>query len=74
MMPLTLAFGLGASEIGIIILVIVVFFGASKIPDLARSLGRAKGEFEKAKRDVERELAAGERTVIAQPVKEKEVV
>ena len=32
-------------------LVIVLLFGAAKIPDLARALGRAKGEFEKGSRE-----------------------
>lgn len=55
--PPVLAFmGLGATEIGVILLVLVLFFGAAKIPQLAKSIGRAKGEFEKARRDVEREL------------------
>lgn len=34
-------------EVGIIALVIVLLFGASKIPQLARSLGEAKAEFQK---------------------------
>ena len=41
---------LGPPEILIIVVVIVVIlFGAKKIPELARALGRAKGEFEKGK-------------------------
>jgi sec-independent protein translocase protein TatA len=36
-----------ALEIGIIVLVIVLLFGASKIPKLARSMGQAKAEFQK---------------------------
>ncbi len=31
----------------ILVLVIVVVFGASRLPKMARSLGQAKGEFEK---------------------------
>jgi sec-independent protein translocase protein TatA len=34
-------------EIGIIVLVLVILFGASRIPDLARSLGEAKSEFQR---------------------------
>lgn len=37
----------GTTEILIIALVIVLLFGASKIPELARSVGEAKSEFEK---------------------------
>ena len=42
---------LGAPEYILIGLVIILFFGATKIPDLARALGRAKGEFEKGARE-----------------------
>jgi sec-independent protein translocase protein TatA len=33
----------------IVILAGVVLFGAKKLPEFARSLGKAKGEYEKAK-------------------------
>jgi len=42
---------IGAPEVALIIVVIILFFGAAKIPDLARALGRAKGEFEKGARE-----------------------
>lgn len=51
MMVLADIFGLGATELVLIVLIIVVFFGAAKIPQLARSLGKAKGEFEKGARE-----------------------
>ena len=38
---------IGPETIVIVVLVGIVVFGGSKIPDLARSLGRAKGEFQK---------------------------
>ena len=34
----------------------VVIFGAKKIPELARTFGKAKGEFEKGKIESEKEL------------------
>ncbi len=37
----------GAPELLIIALVILLLFGGAKLPDLARSLGKAKGEFKK---------------------------
>ena len=41
-------YGLGGSEwIIIVIIGIIVIFGAKKIPDLARSFGRASTEYEK---------------------------
>ncbi len=44
---------LGATEIILIVLVILVFFGAKKIPDLARGLGQGIREFKKATKDVQ---------------------
>ncbi len=37
----------GPETITIVLLVALVVFGGSKIPELARSLGKAKGEFQK---------------------------
>ena len=42
---------LGPMEIALIIVVLVLLFGAKKIPELARSLGRASQEYKKAKED-----------------------
>ena len=54
--------GLSTSEILIIVVVVLILFGAKKIPELARSLGRASYEFKKAKDDIvnEAEAAADE--------------
>ena len=38
---------IGAPEILIGLLVVLLLFGATKLPKLARSLGSAKGEFQK---------------------------
>jgi sec-independent protein translocase protein TatA len=37
---------LGPTELIIILLIVVLLFGAAKLPKLARSLGEAKREFE----------------------------
>ena len=47
--------GLSMTEILVIIAVILILFGAKKIPELARSLGRASYEFKKAKEDLVKE-------------------
>ena len=39
----------------VVILIGVVLFGAKKLPELARALGKAQSEFEKGKRDSIRE-------------------
>ena len=45
---------IGGPEILIVLLVVVLLFGGAKLPKLARSLGSAKGEFEKGIRDGEK--------------------
>lgn len=45
----------GTNEIIVIALVVLVLFGASAIPKFARSLGRAKKEFEKGINDTSEE-------------------
>jgi len=46
----------GGPELLIILLVLVLLFGANKIPKLARSTGQAMGEFKKGREEVEEEL------------------
>jgi sec-independent protein translocase protein TatA len=36
----------------------ILFYGSSKIPQLAHSLGRSMGEFKRGRMEVERELKA----------------
>ncbi len=38
---------IGPGEILIVLLIVAVLFGAKKLPELARSVGRAQGEFKK---------------------------
>ncbi|MCC7519312.1 MAG: twin-arginine translocase TatA/TatE family subunit [Verrucomicrobiae bacterium] len=40
----------------IIFLVVLLLFGAKRLPELARGLGQAKREFQKAAREVEDEM------------------
>ncbi len=47
---------LGATEIILIVLVILLLFGAKKIPELAQGIGKGMKEFKKAVRDVEEEV------------------
>ena len=50
------AFALGYGEILVILLILLLVFGAKRIPELARSLGRASREFKAAKDGVISEL------------------
>jgi sec-independent protein translocase protein TatA len=47
---------LGATEIIIIVLVVLLFFGAKKIPELMQGLGKGIREFKKATRDIEDDI------------------
>jgi len=49
-------FGLGTPEIILIAIVILVLFGAKKIPDLMQGLGKGIKEFKKASSDIEKDL------------------
>ncbi len=63
---------IGTPEIILIVIAIIVLFGASKIPELARSLGKATGEFKKAKEEGEREIREIERSEKeGKPIEEK---
>ena len=47
--------GLGWQELLIIFLIVLLVFGARRIPDIARSLGKATKEFKKAKDNIVKE-------------------
>jgi sec-independent protein translocase protein TatA len=50
---------LGGLEVAIIILVILLLFGAKKIPELARGLGQGINEFRKASNEIKKEIERG---------------
>lgn len=51
--------GLGAFEWVVIILIILLLFGAKKIPELARGLGQGINEFRKASTEIRKEIEKG---------------
>jgi sec-independent protein translocase protein TatA len=60
---------LAGPDLIVILLIILVLFGAKKLPELARGMGQAVKEFQKAKDDFNDELhkAGKSETEIAQP-------
>lgn len=60
-MNVELAFlgGLGGWEILLILLVLLIFFGAKKIPELAKGLGKGIKEFKNATNEIKDEIEEG---------------
>src|SRR5476651_2242685 len=50
------------SEWLIILVLAILFFGADKLPKLARGLGKSLGEFKKAKEEFEKEIHSAANT------------
>lgn len=48
--------GIGTGELILIFLVILLLFGAKRLPDLAKSLGKSLREFKKAANEIQEEL------------------
>ena len=53
-------FGLGYQELLIILVIVLVLFGANRLPELARSLGSSVKEFKKGVNEVKNEDVAKE--------------
>jgi sec-independent protein translocase protein TatA len=49
-------FNLGGGEIILILAIVLILFGAKKLPELAKGLGQGIKEFKKATRDVSSEM------------------
>lgn len=52
---------LGAPELLIVLVIVLLLFGGAKLPKLARSMGDAKREFEKGQRPTPPEESAADR-------------
>jgi len=47
---------IGGQELFLILLIVLIFFGAKKLPELAKGLGQGIREFRKAAKDVQEEV------------------
>jgi len=58
-MPTTIAsiMNLMGPDMMVILLIVLLLFGAKKLPELARGMGRAVKEFSAARDEIERELS-----------------
>jgi sec-independent protein translocase protein TatA len=66
-MNITFAWALGGTEVVLILAVILILFGAKKIPELARGMGQGIKEFKKATREVSDEIQNAETETPAKP-------
>ena len=48
-------FGLGATELLVVLAIVLLLFGSSQLPKLARSMGEARREFESTRADQARD-------------------
>ena len=49
-------FGIGTTELLVILFIILLVFGSKKLPELAQGLGKGIREFKKASNDIQEEL------------------
>lgn len=49
-------FGIGSTELIVILIVALIVIGPAKLPEMARSLGKALGEFRRVSTDVKRTI------------------
>lgn len=60
-------FNLAGPDLLIILVIVLLLFGAKRLPELARGLGQAVNEFSKAKDDLHRQISRADEPVIQQP-------
>ena len=51
--------GMGPQELILVAFIVLLLFGAKRLPDLASSFGKSLGEFKRGKDEVAKELEAG---------------
>jgi len=55
-------FNIGPQEMFILFLIIILLFGAKRIPEIGRSIGKGIQEFKKGMREVEAEINDADKT------------
>ena len=68
-MPITIAsiMNLMGPDMMVILLIVLLLFGAKKLPELARGMGRAVKEFSAARDEIEKGLSQSGPSEVAQP-------
>lgn len=66
-------FNLAGPDLIVILVIVLLLFGAKKLPELARGMGQAMREFTKAKDEFEREVTRPPQTEVVQKLEEPKV-
>lgn len=64
-------FGLGYQELLIILVIVLILFGAKRLPDLAKSLGSSVKEFKKGVTEITKDDTAAATTTTPTPKEEE---
>ncbi|MBU8920859.1 MAG: twin-arginine translocase TatA/TatE family subunit [Bacteroidales bacterium] len=54
---------LGWSELLIILVIVLIFFGPKRLPEVAEAIGKSLRKFKKASRDVKEEIESGSKNI-----------
>jgi len=64
-------FGLGMGELVVIFLIIALLFGADKLPEMVRSVGKAVKEFKSTSREVKQDINRMKDSIVEEVNKDK---
>lgn len=64
-------FGIGGQELIIILVLALIILGPRKLPEIAKSLGRAMGDFQRATNDLKKEIDQVSDLTSTEPQQEK---
>lgn len=65
-------FGIGGQELILILLLALIVLGPKKLPDIAKTIGRALGEFQRATDGLKKEMDQAADLTSAEPPEEKQ--
>jgi len=60
-------FNLGGPDLIVLLVIMLLLFGAKRLPELARGLGQAMNEFNKAKDDMHRQITQADEPPVVKP-------
>ncbi|MBQ9386411.1 MAG: twin-arginine translocase TatA/TatE family subunit [Bacteroidaceae bacterium] len=67
-----LLFGLGTPEIILVVLLFLLLFGAKRIPELMKNMGKGVKSFKEGMKDVQKEINTPDESDAKEPAQESE--